>query len=160
MWIELSNIWIVLANIIAIPIAHFSISWMTTSLPLSLFTYQNTVTYRAFELYIHHHIFHTRKWKQLLPDGASWVGGFPKGNLTDSSPEYLLRFISETKRGEFCHWLQIIVISSFIIWNPWPANIIIVGYAILSNLPCVLNLRYTRLRLMRVVNKQINIHHD
>ncbi len=154
MWIELSNTWIVLLNVIGIPIAHLSLALAATILPIGLFSSSHDKPISDFEIFLHHHLFCTRKWKQLLPDGAPWLGGFPKGKLTDTSPAYLERFITETRRGEFSHWLQIIVITGFIAWNPWPANLVIVGYAILSNLPCILNLRYTRVRLVRVVSKK------
>ncbi len=45
------------------------------------------------------------------------------------------------------------VLSGFIAWNPYPANIIIVCYAVLSNTPCILNLRYTRRRMNRLLHQ-------
>jgi glycosyl-4,4'-diaponeurosporenoate acyltransferase len=154
MWIELPNIWIALLNIIAIPVAHLALAWIATILPLSLFSRAENEPVNDFEIRLHHHFFLTRKWKYLLPDAAPWLGGFAKGKLIETSPEYLLRFIAETRRGELSHWAQILVISGFIAWNPWPANLVIIGYAILSNLPCILNLRYTRARLVRVLHKK------
>ena len=140
MWIELSNTWIVLLNIIGIPLAHLVLAWITTTMPNALFASAQNIPISDFEMSLHHHLFCTKKWKGLLPDAAPWMGGFAKGNLTDTSPAYLQYFILETRRGEFSHYAQILVISGFIAWNPWPANLAIVGYALVSNLPCILNL--------------------
>ena len=139
---------------IGIPVAHLVLAWAATSIPNGLFASAQNKPISDFEISLHHHLFYTRKWKSLLPDGAPWMGGFAKGKLTDTSPAYLQRFILETRRGEFSHWAQILVITGFIAWNPWPANLIIIGYAVLSNLPCILNLRYTRARLIRVLDKK------
>lgn len=160
MWIELSNFWIILLNIIAIPAAHLALAWSATILPLSLFSRTENESISDFEIRLHHHFFLTRKWKFLLPDAAPWLGGFAKGKLIETSPDYLHRFIAETRRGELSHWAQVLVISTFIAWNPWPANLVIISYAIISNLPCILNLRYTRARLVRVIHKKYPANYD
>lgn len=152
MFLDLSNFWIITLNVLGIPTAHIFLSVVSTRLPDTFFERRSGLTPSSFELALHQKLFLTRKWKACLPDAAPWMGGFPKAKLLGSTPEYLRKFVLETRRGEFSHWAQLIVISAFTGWNPWPANLIIVGYAILSNLPCILNLRYTRLRLLRVLN--------
>jgi glycosyl-4,4'-diaponeurosporenoate acyltransferase len=104
---------------------------------------------------VYEKVFFIRRWKHLLPDGAPWFDGFPKKKLESTEPGYLRKFILETRRGEFSHWLQIIAITGFIAWNPFPANLIIISYALASNLPCLLNLRHTRQRLLPVLQKQL-----
>ena len=155
MWIELPNLWIILLNVIGVPLAHLTLAWISTILPTRYFTSTKNHSLSNLEIRSHHHLFHTRSWKHLLPDAAPFLGGFAKAKLTSTSPSYLLRFIAETKRGEFSHWAQLLVITCFVAWNPWPANAIIVCYAVLSNLPCILNLRYTRDRLVRVLDKKL-----
>ena len=59
------------------------------------------------------------------------------------------KFLIETCRGEFSHWAQTLLIITFITWNPFPANLIIVTYAILSNLPCIISQRHIRCRLVK-----------
>lgn len=149
MLVELSNTQIILANCLGIPLAHFAISWLCEQIPRQVFHRHlppsgtpNPIFKRLF--LIHH-------WKQLLPDAAPWFSGFPKAHLTSLDEAYLKRFIAETRRGELAHWLQWLVISSFIIWNPFPANLIILSYAVLLNLPCLLNLRHTRQRLIALL---------
>lgn len=155
MWIELPNLWITLLNVIGIPCAHLVLAILATKLPVRWFARETIAPMSRAEIRLHQQLFLTPKWKQLLPDAAPWFGGFAKGKLTDTSPEYLHRFIAETRRGELSHWAQTLVIFSFIAWNPWPANLVIASYALLSNLPCILNLRYTRARLIRVLHKKI-----
>lgn len=156
MWVELPNFWIITLNVIGIPLAHVALSIAATKLPIRYFRSKNAHRSRPVELLLHSKVFHTRRWKQLLPDAAPWIGGFPKGKLLNTEPDYLDTFTSETRRGELAHWAQIIVIASYIIWNPWPANLVILFYAALSNLPCILNLRFTRIRLQRVLHQQAN----
>ena len=82
------------------------------------------------------------------------MNGFPKGSLQSTDTAYLQRFMLETRRGELSHWLQWFIISAFITWNPFPANLVILTYAALANLPCILNLRYTRIRMAHVLDKR------
>ena len=130
MLVELSNTQIILANCLGIPLAHMGISWACEQLPRRIF----------------------EKPMPEAPTGPNQiytrVSGFPKARLTSTEPTYLASFIAETRRGEFAHWLQWIVISLFIVWNPFPANLIILIYALLLNAPCILNLRHTRQRLI------------
>ena len=150
MWIELTNTWIIVANVLGIPAAHIFISWLCTISPSDWFDKSppknSPKPHPAYEK-----LFLIRSWKHLLPDAAPWMKGFPKGKLQSTEPDYLREFMLETRRGELAHWLQWFVISCFIAWNPYPANLVILGYAALANLPCILNLRYTRIRIGRVI---------
>ena len=80
-----------------------------------------------------------------------------KKKLQSTEPDYLRKFILETRRGEFSHWVQWILITSFIAWNPFPANLIIIAYAFASNVPCLVNLRHTRQRLLPAPHKTVII---
>lgn len=153
MWLELPNIWIVVINVIGIPATHLLISWWSNRLPRSWF--QSPLPGSAKKpSRIYDDVFFIRRWKKFLPDAGPWMQGFPKGQLKSTEPDYLRAFILETRRGEFSHWFQVVVISAFILWNPYPANYIIVLYALLSNMPCILNLRYTRQRMLYVLRKK------
>lgn len=152
MWIELPNIWIALINIIGIPACHLGIAWLCTNLPAHFFERPNR-TGVDFS-FIYEKLFLVRYWKALLPDAAPWFNGFPKGKLESTDHEYLQTFVSETRRGELSHWIQIIAINLFIIWTPSPASIIIIIYAFLANAPCIINLRYTRQRIISLIHKK------
>lgn len=152
MLIELSNIAIIVLNVVGIPLAHLGFAYLSLKLPPSLFEAKGECGETS--LWVYRKLWLVPKWKRILPDGSRIVGGFSKAQLKSLDEAYLKTFIMETRRGQFSHWLQMIVISGFIVWNPWPANLIIVIYAVLSNLPCILNLRYTELRLKNMLVKR------
>ena len=151
MFIELPAAWLYGVNIGGILCAHLGLSWLATRLPSSFFErHRRLFATAAWEATCYERCLRVRAWKHLLPDAAGWFGGFPKKKLLASDPAYLLAYSRETCRGEFSHWCQMTVIAGFIAWTPWPALLIILAYSLASNLPCIVNLRYTRLRLARL----------
>ena len=158
MWIELPNFWIAVINIIGIPLCHLAIAWASTCLPAGMFVRplppKPTHDSAGYENFFHEKLFLVRYWKNLLPDAAPWFKGFAKGKLESTDHNYLQTFVCETRRGELSHWIQILAISLFIIWTPSPASSIIIIYAILANAPCIINLRYTRLRIIALIHKK------
>lgn len=151
MLFEPSNFWITVLNVLGIPIVHLGISWLSLKLPASWF--QGTTMPKTSAERLYEKCFLIRKWKKYLPDAAPWFDGFSKGKLESTDPDYLREFIQETRRGEFSHWLQLIMISLFVVWNPPVAAGIMVFYAWVSNFPCILNQRYVRIRMSRVLHK-------
>ena len=153
MLVELPNLWIILLNVVGIPTVHLLIAWWSTHLKAEYFSpHSPFFKCRRWEQggKIYEQLFRVRDWKDRLPDGAAWFSGFAKSSLQSRQQDYLREFASETCRGEFSHWLQGLAILSFIAWNPFPASLVIVLYAILSNLPCIISQRHTRCRLARV----------
>lgn len=153
MWIDLPNIWIAVINILGIPLCHLAIAWLSTRLPGQIFERPLPISCKPKAFY-YRELLRVRQWKNLLPDAAPWFRGFAKGKLQSTESSYLRTFITETRRGEFSHWLQMACIGLFIIWTPYPWSIIILIYAILSNTPCIINLRYTRLRITALILKK------
>lgn len=156
MWLELPKLWIGFLNGLGIPIAHFGISWLFTRMPINWFP-PRAFPYRPFpgespELY--NRLFGPREWKSRLPDAGPWFGGFAKRSLKSASPEFLSRFLAETCRSEAAHWAQTLVIASFIVWTPWPWALIILGYSLASNLPCIILQRQNRLRITKVLARK------
>lgn len=95
------------------------------------------------------------KWKKILPDGAKLFNtGFPKGELKNTKQEYLEAFIKETCRAETFHWLQILPFWVFGLWSPPFVIVIMLIYALVLNLPCIIAQRYNRPRLVRIYNKK------
>ena len=124
MWIELSNTWIIVANVLGIPATHMLLSWLCTIAPDKWF--DSRPGKRCPKPHpVYENLFLIRSWKHLLPDAAPWMNGFPKGSLQSTDTAYLQRFMLETRRGELSHWLQWFIISAFITWNPFPANLVI-----------------------------------
>jgi glycosyl-4,4'-diaponeurosporenoate acyltransferase len=157
MWLDLSNLWIVILNVIGIPGIHLGISWIFTRLSSERFSPQSPLfRHRASEKNgtVYHRVFRIRNWKGFIPDAAPWFDGFAKGSLGKKYPEYLRNFIRETCRGEAAHYAQIPGILLTLIWNPWPvAAIVMIVYAFLSNLPCILLQRFTRARMRHLLSQ-------
>lgn len=151
MWIELPKVWIVVLNVLSVPFIHLGISWWFTRLSRDLFR-PDTFLFRerAWENggVFYQTLFRIRQWKGLLPDAAPWFDGFAKRNLNGKDPAYLKAFRKETCRGEAAHYAQALALLITVIWNPWPvAAFVMMVYAVLSNLPCILIQRFTRCRL-------------
>lgn len=154
MWIELPAIWIVVLNVLGIPVVHMLVAWWSTRLSLKRFR-PSAPFYRLRKWEgggrFYERVLLVRAWKDRLPDAGPWFSGFSKGGLKSRDRAYLEEFNQETCRGEFSHWMQTVVILVFLIWNPYPANLVIFCYAFLSNLPCIISQRHTRCRLEKVL---------
>ena len=91
-----------------------------------------------------------RKWKRVLPDGAAvFKSGFRKKRLRNQDAVYIHRFIIETCRAELAHWVIFVFSFVFFIWNDWWVGMIMVAYALIVNIPCIIAQRYNRARLKR-----------
>jgi glycosyl-4,4'-diaponeurosporenoate acyltransferase len=90
-----------------------------------------------------------KRWKDLLPElGSLFSGGFAKRTVYRDRA-HLERFIIETRRAEWVHWMVFLLWPAFAIWNPPWAVVVIAGYATAANLPCLLVQRYNRARLLQ-----------
>lgn len=99
-------------------------------------------------------LFGIKHWKDQLPDGASFfVSAFQKKRLTENSIRYLSRFVIESRRAEWSHWLLIPPSFLFFLWNPAWVGWFMVIYALAANVPFILIQRYNRPRLQRLLNK-------
>ena len=149
--INITNFWITFLNIFVWLIIHVGISYMCFKIPLSFFMKDiRWFRVRNWELKgkIYQRIFNIKRWKGIIPDGGSLFNkGFPKKSLKNSHFEYLKIFLYETKRAEFTHWLIILPVPIFFIWNLWWIGIIMIIYALIVNIPCILLQRYNRARI-------------
>ncbi len=113
---------------------------------------------RAFEKngQFYEQVFHVRKWKHLLPDGGNvWKKrGYQKKNLSDFSEENLHRFLIETSRGELVHWLGILPFWVFGFFAPPGVIWIMLAYALIVNLPCIIAQRYNRPRIYELYKRR------
>ena len=155
MLIELPVAWLIAINVLGWPVIHIAVAWGVTQLPPDTFNPQSWLFRpRSWEDdgEIYTRLFAIKQWKEFLPDAASWFRkGFPKNKLTALAPDYLERFIQETCRGEAAHWMTMAAAPIFFLWNYWWVDLIMVAYAIMANLPCILTQRYNRFRLVRLV---------
>ncbi len=135
-------------------VIQLGFAWAFTRMPLTWF---NPGGARAWEQKgrFYERVFGIKHWKDRLPDAARWFGGgFAKGALAGTDPDYLRRFMRETWRGELCHWLALGCAPLFFLWNPWWGDVINVVYAVAANLPCILAQRYNRLRFQRLLTRR------
>ena len=146
---------IVMLNVLSIPFLHLGVSWFYAGRPGGAFNPKHWLfRERGWERggQVYEKIFGIRMWKGMLPDAAPWFKGFAKGKLASRDEEYLRAFIVETCRGEAAHYAQIPALLLTWLWNPWPvACLVLLIYALFSNLPCILLQRFTRIRLTRVL---------
>ena len=98
--------------------------------------------------------FRVKKWKWMLPDGAAvFRSGFRKKRLSKLDTAYVTRFVQEACRAELTHWLILAFAVVFFIWNVWWVGLIMILYAVLVNVPCIITQRYNRIRLRRVLSR-------
>lgn len=130
---------------------HMGTAFVVTLLPVSLFDPESWI-FRSKKWEdkgrLYERLFRVSKWKNLLPDGATWlIGGFAKKRLSMSNVTYIDRFVRETCRGELVHWLVTASTPIFLFWNTFSSFIIMIIYALAANMPCIIAQRYNRPRL-------------
>jgi glycosyl-4,4'-diaponeurosporenoate acyltransferase len=93
-----------------------------------------------------------KRWKDKLPEGGDiFPGGYNKSHLRGRDVAALARFAAETRRAEITHWLIMAAGPVFLLWNPWWLGMIMLAYAVIANLPCLIVQRYNRARLLRLI---------
>jgi len=157
MLLHLPTLPTILLDIAAWLIIHMGVSYSMTHIPLRSFDtgfwlYKQRKWEKNGKIYAR--IFRLKKWKKRLPDGAAlFKKGFKKKHLKALDDVYLDDFIRETCRAELTHWIMFLLNPVFFIWNPWWVGIVMIVYAILVNVPCIIIQRYNRIRLKRVYSK-------
>jgi glycosyl-4,4'-diaponeurosporenoate acyltransferase len=156
--IELSIPWVIALNVIAWLVIQLGLAWAFTQLAAERFDYRSFFAQpRGWERggRLYERVFAVKRWKDKLPDGSRMFrGGFAKGNLKNATPEYLERFLRETWRGEVVHWLALLALPLFAIWNPWWGVLVNGAVALAVNFPCILALRYNRARFQRLLARR------
>ena len=158
MLIELSIAWVIALNVIAWLVIQFGLAWGFTQLAAERFDYRSHFAHpRGWERggRFYERVFAIKRWKDKLPDAARMFrGGFAKAKLQTATPEYLDRFLRETWRGELVHWLALLTLPLFAIWNPWWGVLVNAAVALAVNFPCILALRYNRARFRRLLARR------
>jgi len=156
--IELSIAWVIALNVIAWLVIQFGLAWAFTQLAAERFDYRSLFAHpggweRGGRFY--ERVFAIKRWKDKLPDASRMFrGGFAKAKLQTATPEYLERFLRETWRGELVHWLALLTLPLFAIWNPWWGVLVNAAVAVAVNFPCILALRYNRARFQRLLARR------
>jgi len=96
-----------------------------------------------------------RRWKRWLPDaGATFEGGVAKRSLARLDVESLDRLRIETLRAEAVHVALLVVAPAFVLWNPPGLAVVMLVYAAVANVPCLVAQRYNRLRVCRILSRR------
>lgn len=105
---------------------------------------------------LYERLFRVRSWKQLLPDGGKLAKkrGYSKRYIHDFSEENLNRFLLESCRAEASHWLAILPFWVFGFFVPPHAILLMLLYALVINMPCIIAQRYNRPRIQSLIEKK------
>lgn len=157
MLIELPIAGIVLLNVAAWLVIQLGLAWSLTRISARRFNPRGRLA-RLWRWELSGRCYEKRlgikRWKDWLPDGASWFGGgFAKAGLRERTQEFLESFLRETWRGEIVHWLALLGVPLFMLWNPLWAVGVNALYALAANLPCILVQRYNRGRFLRILEQ-------
>jgi glycosyl-4,4'-diaponeurosporenoate acyltransferase len=155
MIIHLSSPWMLALDFIAWLVINLSVAGVLSRLRLESFNSKTwLIRERSWEegSRLYERFFLIKKWKGWLPDGAEVSRkAFKKKHLQTADSAYLTVFILETCRAEILHWIIFVFGFIFFIWNPWYVGIIMIIYAAITNLPCILTQRYNRIKLKRLL---------
>lgn len=146
------NAALLIADILGWPAIHLAVGALAVRLPGNLFAQETWLsTPRTWERdgRVYRKVLAIRKWKPLLPDGASWIGGVAKKGLFGRSRAQVKRFIQETRRAEVAHWCMLGCLPLFLVSNPLWARLVMIVYAVAANVPCIVAQRYNRAVLLR-----------
>jgi glycosyl-4,4'-diaponeurosporenoate acyltransferase len=155
MLFHLPRMWVILLDIVMWAVIHVGVSYTVTRMPVRYFNpeawlYKKRPWEKEGKLY--EALFGVKTWKGLLPDGAAvFKGGFTKKKLKKNDDAYLERFLKETCRGELVHWITLFFAPIFFLWNLWWVGLIMIGYALIVNMPCIITQRFNRIRFRRIV---------
>ena len=91
-----------------------------------------------------------------MPEGGGvFRGGFEKRKADTRSINYLETFARETCRAELVHWVIILLLPLFFVWNPPLGVLIMLPLVVVLNLPFIMIQRYNRPRLVKILNKKV-----
>lgn len=99
--------------------------------------------------------FKIKRWKQWLPDGGAVFKrkGFRKKHLKETSWSYFNQFLIESCRAELTHWLAILPFGIFGFFAGPGVVGVMLGYALLVNVPCILVQRFNRPRIKAMMGR-------
>jgi glycosyl-4,4'-diaponeurosporenoate acyltransferase len=134
---------------------HLMAGYVAWRLPVSAFDSENRLyALRRWEREgsFYKQVLFLHRWKDWLPEAGSFFpGGFSKKRICSRDRQYMERFVVETRRGEFAHWLSMPPALFFFLWNHWSVGLCMIAYALLFNLPFIATNRFNRVRLTRIL---------
>jgi glycosyl-4,4'-diaponeurosporenoate acyltransferase len=161
MIVHLSTPWILALDFLVWLVIDLSVAGILSRLRAESFNTKNWLfKERKWEKQsrLYEHFFKINKWKGWLPDGAKVSRtAFKKKHLQTTKSGYIQLFILETCRAEILHWIIFLFGLIFFVWNAWYVGIIMIIYAAITNLPCILAQRYNRIRLERLLAARLSL---
>ena len=124
-----------------------AVGWAASRIPLDRLP---STPVRPAEGRLHERL-RVRRWKHRLPDAAGVFGGASKRHLPGLGPEGLAAYEAEARRAELVHLVVPLALVAFPLWNPWPITAVMAAYAVAANGPCLVALRFNRLRIQQVL---------
>ena len=153
--------WAILLNAGAWLVIQLGVAAFSSRVPLARFDPRGRLfRARAWERdgRVYDQILRAHVWKRALPDGAAlFRSGFRKRRMRGRSSGYCTQFVLETCRAELSHWLALALLPLFFIWNPWQIALLMIPYAISTNVPCIVAQRYNRPRLSALANRRVDL---
>jgi glycosyl-4,4'-diaponeurosporenoate acyltransferase len=155
------NMLVLTVNILGWPVIHLALARLFLSIPDAYFAHDSWLTReRSLEHggETYRRLFAVQRWKELLPDGAPWLGGRAKKRVASRDPEQLNLFMIETRRGEAAHWSMLLCTPVFFIWNPAWACVVMTVYGLAANFPCILVQRANRIKAAHILSANTTRH--
>jgi len=145
----------IILDVLAWVLFHLGIGYLSSRIPHDHFD-PNKRFYKSFSWEkggkIYEKFFRVRTWKKLIPDGSAlYPNTFSIRRLPTYKVEYLRRWLVESCRAEFCHWMMMIPGAFFFLWNGVSTNVLMIMYAILNNIVPIVAQRYNRPRMRRML---------
>jgi glycosyl-4,4'-diaponeurosporenoate acyltransferase len=149
---------LVLVDVVAWAVIHASTGYLVHRLPAARFDHDSWLTRRRRverDGRLYADLFAVKRWKHRLPEaGALFAGGTDKRRLGGTTDADLVRYATETRRAEVGHWLAAGGAPLFALWNPWWVALLMVAYATAANGPCIVAVRYNRLRILHILDRR------
>jgi glycosyl-4,4'-diaponeurosporenoate acyltransferase len=151
----LSTLDTVIVDIIAWIVLHLSIGYLCSKIPAAWFN-PGSWLYQTFKWEkdgrIYQRFFNVRSWKSHIPSGGSlYPNTFLIQNIQSLDLTYLRRWLVESCRAEFCHWVMMLPGFLFFLWNSIELGWAMVAYAILNNLVPIISQRFNRPRIRKMI---------
>jgi glycosyl-4,4'-diaponeurosporenoate acyltransferase len=134
---------------------HLGIGYFCSQLPITRFD-PNRPLYLTYPWEkngkIYEKLLRVRLWKEKVPEGGKlYPNTFSLKRLASLDLDYLERWLRESCRAEFCHWLLMLPGLLFFLWNDVMVGWLMVGYAVLNNILPIAMQRFNRPRIRRMI---------
>lgn len=157
--IELSPWATATANVVAWAAIHAGTGYLVHRLPPSRLQ-RDGLLLRARRLErdgrAYQRLLRVNRWKDRVPEaGALFSGGVSKRHISGAFGRAGLdRFVVETRRAEWGHWLAMAAGPLAGLWNSALGVVLMVTYGVVVNLPFIVIQRYNRQRAQRVLRRR------